>query len=313
MTTVACVIKVDREALRVLDQNGNTRPVLQSQIADKITNRRNAVATDRNGQEIRVGDTVKEIAGETRTGTVLHIYRAFVFLHNREHKENSGVFVCRANSVATIVAKGGRIQSTQSTGPDLEKMNPAMQRAGASAGVMAPPPRIGGRDRTIGQTVKVRAGPHKSLLGIIKDATDITARVELHTKSKTITIEKSKLGFVEYVLAMLFSRDIANIYSTITGNIKSFQEFVRPAGRGDGGAGFMGDSRTPAWVGGSRTPRGDFSSGSRTPMQWNNGSHTPAWMAGGDGGRTPAYNAGGKTPAWGDGSRSVYAGNKTPA
>lgn len=196
-STVGCVIKVDKASLRVIDQNGDARTVIPSQVLDKIF-RRSAVATDRNGSEIRMGDTVKEIAGNTRTGIVLHIYRAFVFLHNREQTENSGVFVCRANNVATIVAKGGRV--AQSTGPDLSKMNPAMLRNGTSGGatMMPPPARVGGRDRTIGQTVTIRQGPYKGLMGIIKDATDHTARVELHTKNKTVTIDKIKLGFREY-------------------------------------------------------------------------------------------------------------------
>lgn len=207
---MACVIKVDKASLRVLDQNGDARTVIPSQVVEKIS-RRNAVATDRNGSEIRVGDTVKEIAGNTRTGVVLHIYRAFVFLHNREQTENSGVFVCRATNVATIVAKGGRV--AQSTGPDLSKMNPALLRNGASGGsnMMPPPTRVGGRDKTIGQTVTVRIGPYKGLMGIIKDATDNTARVELHTKSKTITIEKMKLGFREYVYLPSQIRHHANI------------------------------------------------------------------------------------------------------
>ena len=196
-STVACVVKVDKASLRVIDQSGNARTVIPSQIVEKIS-RRHAVATDRNGSEIRVGDTVKEIAGNTRTGVVLHIYRAFVFLHNREQNEYSGVFVCRATNVATIVAKGGRV--SQSTGPDLSKMNPAVLRNGASGGsIMPPPAKIGGKDKTIGQTVTIRQGPYKGLMGIIKDATDNSARVELHTKSKTITIEKMKLGFREYV------------------------------------------------------------------------------------------------------------------
>lgn len=199
-TTVATVIKVEKASLRVLDQSGNTRTIIPSQISDKVM-RRNAVATDRNGSEIRVGDTVKEIAGETRTGVVLHVHRAFLFLHNRDLTENAGVFVARASNVATIVAKGGRVNANAG-GPDLTKMNPNMQRGGpnGAATSMAPPPvRVGGRDRTIGQTVTVRQGPYKGLMGIIKDASDTHARVELHTKNKTISIEKVKLGFREYV------------------------------------------------------------------------------------------------------------------
>ncbi|KAF8471720.1 hypothetical protein BDZ91DRAFT_472062 [Kalaharituber pfeilii] len=298
-TTVACVTKVDRESLRVLDQHGNNRMVMPSQISNKITNRRLGVATDRNGSEIRVGDTVKEVSGEAKQGTILHIFRSYAFLHNRDQTENAGVFVCRTNNVATIVAKGGRITSGQSTGPDLSKMNPAIMRG---HGNMPPPPIIpkqGGRDRTIGQTVTIRQGEYKGLLGIVKDATEKTARVELHTKGKTITVDKMKLGF----------RD------PITGAIQSYEQFIS-VGRGRGG-GF--GSSTPSQASGA--PRNDWS-GSRTPVPDFQGSRTPhiaggrtpAWMNS-DGGRTPAHMGGSKTPAWGmDGSRSTYdRGNRTPA
>jgi transcription elongation factor SPT5 len=101
-----------------------------------------------------------------------------------------GVFTARTANLATIAAKGARI-----SGPDLNKMNPALQRL--QAGMAPPPPviRTVGRDRAIGQTVIVRQGPYKGLLGIIKDATDVTARVELHSNLRTITIEKTKLTF----------------------------------------------------------------------------------------------------------------------
>src|SRR5690606_14109023 len=159
-STVACVIRVDKASLKVLDQNGDTRTVLHSQVADKIS-RRNAVATDRNGSEVRVGDTVKEVAGETRSGTVLHIYRSWVFLHNREMTDNSGVFVCRSQNVATIATKGARANNTQPSGPDPSRMNPEVPRRGGGGAPMPPPVRVGGRDSTIGQTVTVRQGPYK--------------------------------------------------------------------------------------------------------------------------------------------------------
>ncbi|KAL7269592.1 transcription elongation factor spt5 [Rhizina undulata] len=296
MSTVACVVKVDRESLRVLDQNGNVRVIVPSQVSTKISSR-HGVATDRNGSEIRVGDTVKETGGETRTGVILHTHRMFAFLHSRDQTENAGVFVSRTNNIATIAAKGGRINST---GPDLTKMNPALQRNGGQNNMMPPPMKVGGRDKCIGQTITIRQGPYKGLMGIIKDATDISARVELHTKNKTITIDKAKLGF----------RDSAN------GAIKTYQEFIRPGGgRGDGGDRGGGGYNNSGMSSGSRTPQIDYSAGSRTPAWMGAGSRTPAWMSTGDGGRTPAYNAGGKTPAWGgDGSRTSYgAGSRTPA
>lgn len=184
--------------MRVLDQNGSVRSVMPSQISNRLERRRNAVATDRNGSEIRHDDTVREVGGEQRKGIIMHIYRSYLFLHDREQTENSGISVVRASNVLTVAAKGGRVAQA-SSGPDLTKMNPALQRNGANGtGAMAPPKTFG-RDRAIGQTVTIRKGPHKGLLGIVKDTTDTEARVELHTKAKTISVQKETLSFKEYV------------------------------------------------------------------------------------------------------------------
>jgi transcription elongation factor len=88
--TVACVIKSDRESMRVLDQNASVRTILPSQVTNKIEARRTAVATDRNGSEIRVGDSIRETSGEMRTGTILHIHRSFLFCNNRTQIDHSG-------------------------------------------------------------------------------------------------------------------------------------------------------------------------------------------------------------------------------
>jgi transcription elongation factor SPT5 len=164
----------------------------------KVENRK-SIATDRDGFEIRIGDTVKETQGELRQGSILHIHRSFAFLYNREINENMGVFVARTVNLATVAAKGARIN----TGPDLNKMNPAMQRR-TNHGTMPPPVamRSGGFDRTIGQTVIVKQGPYKGLLGIIKDTTDMNARVELHSNLRTVSLEKSKLSFKTYCLIL---------------------------------------------------------------------------------------------------------------
>ena len=201
--TVGCVTKVDRESLRVLDQNGSIRSVMPSQIANKVEKRRDAVATDRNGSEIRTDDTVREVGGEQKQGVIQHIHRSFLFLHNREQTENSGISVVRASNVTTVAAKGGRVAQAGISGPDLNKMNPAMMRNGTNGNSAMAPPKSFGRDKAIGQTVTVRRGPHKGLLGIVKDTTDDQARVELHTKGKTITVAKTTLGFKEYSLRLL--------------------------------------------------------------------------------------------------------------
>jgi transcription elongation factor SPT5 len=51
----------------------------------------------------------------------------------------------------------------------------------------------GSRDPLINLTVRVKTGPFKGYVGIVKDATETTARVELHTGCKIITIDKTKV------------------------------------------------------------------------------------------------------------------------
>ncbi|CAG8412438.1 unnamed protein product [Penicillium salamii] len=291
--TVACVIKVDRESLRVIDQNGSIRNILPTQIANKIVPRRDAVATDRNGAEIRAADTVREVYGEQRSGVIRHIHRSFLFLHNKAQAENAGISVVRTTNVVTVSARGGR-----ATGPDLTKMNPAlaMQTPGGGGAAMPPPRR--GRDQLIGKTVTIRKGRFKGLVGIVRDADDNSAQVELYTSNKPVHIPRE----------LLTPKDPVS---------------KQPLSMGRGRGGGMG-ARTPFGSGG---PPRDSWSGGRTPMAGGDSSRTPAW-GGANASRTPAWGggSGSRTPAWkndgsrtsnpyADGSRTAYGGigNRTPA
>lgn len=194
-TTVGVVIKSDMEAVRVLDQNGSVVLRLPSQLQKIELGRHVAVATDKAGTEIRVGDGVKEAIGENKTGTILHIHRGFVFVHERTRVENSGLWVARCTGVITTMSKGRE----QQTKVDLSALAPHLrQQNGAAAAAMAPPQRPG-RDRIIGQHVHIRKGMYKGHKGLVKDATATTARVELQSKNKTINVPKQDLSIVEYV------------------------------------------------------------------------------------------------------------------
>lgn len=254
-STVACVVKVDRESLVVLDQNSQTRMVMPSQISNKIDKRKHAVATDRNGSEIRLDDVVKEFGGEGRSGKIIHLHRSFVFCHSTTSNENAGVFVSRTSSVQTVSAKGGRLNNTA---PDLSSMNPALKRnPGAANGGNMPPPKTFGRDRAIGQTVTIRKGPYKGLLGIVKETTDTHARVELHTKNKIVNVPKDTLGFKDKYTG-------ASIDPARGGFGGGRGGIAHRGGRdGPGGA-------TPGWQQG----------GSRTPMPSALSERTPAWGTG---------------------------------
>jgi transcription elongation factor SPT5 len=320
-TTVGCVVKVDKDTLRVLDQNGQVRVLEPSNISNKVEKRRNAVATDREGAEIHVDDVVKEWMGSQRQGHVMYVHRNFLFILNRTQVENAGLFVTTSQNVQTVAAKGGRINNI---GPDLTKMNPA--RAPGQAPGMAPPPsKVVGRDRMIGKTVIIAKGPHKGLLGVVKDTNDTTAKVELHAKNKQLTVNK----------------DFLRIKDAVTGQTIGLGRggpMRGPPGPGAPGAGNFGRTpmtsrvpggmstgRTPggsdSWAAGGRTPAGAGMSGGRTPawgraVESGSGGGSDSWRAGDAGGRTQyGGNDGSRTQYGGnDGSRTQYggdAGNRT--
>ncbi len=199
MATVGCVLQADRDTLRVLDQNGSIRSVKPSQIPNVIKGG-NAVATDRNGSEIRCGDRVREIGGEQKQGVIRHIHRSFLFLHNPTQADNSGISVVRANNVATIAARGGRVGQGASNGPDLARMNPALQRNGANGhNGMGPPTPINRWDYAVGYRCRVCRGPYKGLLGFLTSHRDQVANIELDGSSKVLEVAKESLQFAKYV------------------------------------------------------------------------------------------------------------------
>ncbi|KAI0377625.1 transcription initiation protein [Hypomontagnella monticulosa] len=295
--TVGCIVKVDRETLVVLDQNGDTRQVMPSQIANKLPKRKLAVAADRNGSEIRPDDVVKEYGGMGRQGKIVHIHRTFVFCHTNTTTENAGIFVSRVSNVSTISAKGGRVNAA-SSGPDLAVMNPARKLNPANDRNSMPPPKATfGRDKLIGQTVTIRKGGFKGVLGRVKDTTDTHARVELHSKGKIVNVPKSDLTVRDSVTG----REIKN-YDSRRPNQGGF------SGRPSQGNADWSGGRTPVGAASSRTPAW------KTPSAAASGGRTPAWSKGGDGGRTPAWADGSRTVNPYDGSRTSYgSGSRTPA
>ena len=127
-----------------------------------------------------------------------------------------------------------------------------------------------GRDRElIGQTIKITQGPYKGHIGMVKDATEATARVELHAKCQTISVDRGRISVINAGKA--------------GGNVTTYNRTPMHGGSGTPMYGTPG-SRTPMY--GSQTPM--YEAGGRTPHY---GSQTPSH--GEDGSRTP-----GRSGAW---------------
>ncbi|KAK4046811.1 transcription elongation factor spt5 [Microbotryomycetes sp. JL201] len=312
--TTGVIFKVDRDMLHVLDQTDTVRVLKASQILDKV-NTRNSVAVDQDGSEIKPGDEMKESAGalrQGRTGRVLHVYRSnFAFLHNREVAENGGVFVAYARNLVSTAPKGKARPNTM--------MNPDRLQSAPPAPVMPAGP--GRRDGRIDRRVAIIHGVNKGLTGIIKDVVGDQARVELHSRTKVITISLARLKEQkpDGKLVPLLERPGG----------PGFYGARNSYGQGPGGH-MTSSNAAPLGQGmqSGRTPFPSFSGG-RTPAPGLAGGRTPAPFAGGrtpapfysgrtpvvqpGGGRTPSYGLGGATPFGNSGQSGPWApGGRTP-
>ncbi|KAJ3224135.1 transcription elongation factor spt5 [Clydaea vesicula] len=320
---VGVVTKFEENLLSILNQFGTIQRVRTNNVLKKIETKR-AATTDSQGEPCQSNDSVvisdPILHDNKKRGTVLHIYRNYIFVRSREIIENAGVLVSK-NTYVTVL--GGK------------KANPANGRGG----FVAPQGRGGfgggrggrgggrgrgyGRDPLMNKTVAICGGPYKGYIGIVKDVQGEIARVELHTTYKIISIDRNKLqipGQNGMDSGRNNSGDHRNAPFGERRNNFDDNYGNRSRGFGDGSRtpGYSGNktpawnnnnsgSKTPAWDSGSKTPAWD--SGSKTPA-WDSGSKTPAWDSGS---KTPAWDAGNKTPAWDANNTSYQSSSKKPA
>ncbi|CDU23743.1 related to SPT5-transcription elongation protein [Sporisorium scitamineum] len=340
--TVGIIFNIERESFKVLDQTGQVVTVKPHQISNKKDTSR-AFALDHDGNEIRAGDMVKEVAGpfsRLRQGQVLHIYQSMiVFLHNREYTENGGVFIARARALEPLAPKSVSTK-TKKDGGDLSKMNPALSNlsgGGANDVRVEGVRRLGGRDMHKGKNVAIIKGPYKTYRGRITETTGNMARIELTSVSKPITVSLDWLVEKDPITGRSTkltaggsgapSRGGYNGTGSSMGGASSNPYSSSGSSMGAGGYNpYRGSQPVAAGGGyGSSSNGGAGGYGYSQPVASSASGAGGYGGAGGMGGRTPAYNPyagdGGKTPAYnpyGDGGKTpaynpLGDGGKTPA
>lgn len=179
------------------------------------------------------------------------------------YTENGGIFVCKTRHLRLAGGNKSTPNAMTPTGvfgfmsPQIQSpMHPSGGRGRGGFGGGGRGGFSGGRgggrsgvsrDREIlGKTIKITGGPYKGAVGIIKDATESTARVELHSSCQTISVDRNHIAVVGAP-----AKD---------GSISSFRTPNRTPGYG---------SQTPQYHAGSKTPL----HGSQTP-QYEVGSRT---------------------------------------
>ncbi|KAF0030942.1 hypothetical protein F2P81_017673 [Scophthalmus maximus] len=267
--TVGVIVRLERETFQVLNMHGKVMTV-RHQAVNRRKDNRFAVALDSEQNNIHVKDIVKVIDGphSGREGEIRHLFRGFAFLHCKKLVENGGMFVCKTRHL--VLAGGSKPRDvTNFTVGGFAPMSPRISSpvhhgGGGGGGGMG---RGRGRrdNELIGQTVRISQGPYKGYIGVVKDATESTARVELHSTCQTISVDRQRLT------AMGAKRHSG--MTSAHGRTPMYGSQTPMYGTG---------SRTPMY--GSQTPLHD--AGNRTPHY---GSQTPLH----DGSRTP-----GQSGAW---------------
>uniref|UniRef100_A0A673WK36 Transcription elongation factor SPT5 n=1 Tax=Salmo trutta TaxID=8032 RepID=A0A673WK36_SALTR len=273
--TVGVIVRLERETFQVLNMHGKVLTV-RHQAVNRRKDNRFAVALDSEQNNIHVKDIVKVIDGphSGREGEIRHIFRGFAFLHCKKLVENGGMFVCKTRHVVlaggskprdvTNFTVGGFAPKSPSISSPMHPGGGGQQQRGGGGGGQMGRGR-GRRDNDlIGQTVHISQGPYKGYIGVVKDATESTARVELHSTCQTISVDRQRL-------TTMGAKRHGGMTST-HGRTPMYGSQTPMYGTG---------SRTPMY--GSQTPLHD---GSRTPHY---GSQTPLH----DGSRTP-----GQSGAW---------------
>lgn len=289
-------MRLERENFHVLGMHGK---VIESKptALQKRRENRNTLALDSEQNQIRRKDIVKVIEGPHagRDGEIKHLYRNLAFLHSRMYTENGGIFVCKTRHLNLA----GGSKSSGSGGMGGSGMGGvAMSPMGNNLGFMSPriqsPMHPGGggggrggrgggggggfrggrgggrgavsRDREIlGKSIKITGGSYKGAVGIVKDATEATARVELHSSCQTISVDRNHIA----VVGAPAKAGAATVYGRTPARTPTY------------------GSQTPVYNSGSKTPlygsaTPQYDAGSRTP----HGSMTPSH----DGGQTPRNN-----------------------
>uniref|UniRef100_A0A8C1Q3W7 Transcription elongation factor SPT5 n=1 Tax=Cyprinus carpio TaxID=7962 RepID=A0A8C1Q3W7_CYPCA len=261
--TVGVIVRLERETFQVLNMHGKVLTV-RHQAVNRRKDNRFAVALDSEQNNIHVKDIVKVIDGPHSVKFATSSEALLFFTH--------GTSFWRVPRDVTNFTVGG-------FAPMSPRISSPMHPGGGGGGMGR---GRGRRDNDlIGQTVRISQGPYKGYIGVVKDATESTARVELHSTCQTISVDRQRLTTVQ-------GRTSTHLRTPMYGS----QTPIYGTG-----------SRTPMY--GSQTPIHD---GSRTPHY---GSQTPLH----DGSRTPGQSARTKHFAYDDEpspSPQGYGGTPNP-
>ena len=169
------ILSVMCDSVNVLDTYGDNKVVRLQDINARRDSRR-ITALDSMRNSIAVGDLVRIIDGEnkSRRGTIVHIYKDYIFLFGTDQSTNNGLFVERRRNLLILGAE--MLHNTGGPGRDRRsKMDN---------------PR---HDDLLGKQIRIQSGPYKGYLGTVTSIDKANVKVELSSKPKIINVERSSV------------------------------------------------------------------------------------------------------------------------
>ncbi|XP_063718499.1 transcription elongation factor SPT5-like [Symsagittifera roscoffensis] len=291
---VGVIVRVEKEHFRVLDNMGKVEH-LPHQAVQKMKYPKHNNALDCDDNQLKAGNIVEISEGrrEPYKGKICYLFKNAAFISVKDLTENAGFMVCKPRRLklsgtdAPIPVGQGAMPMEQPGYMSPKLSSPSHPSQAHKKGVaFSPGQTMHGqmmlkRDTSlIGQTIRITRGPYKSYVGIVKDATDALARVELHTSCQTISVDKSRIALLNQPKGGATDARV----STPAYNLAKTPSYMTHGSRTPmhGGMTPSYGAMTPSY--GSMTPSHEF--GNRTPHY---GSMTPAH----DGSMTP-----GRANAW---------------
>ncbi|EQC42652.1 hypothetical protein SDRG_00380 [Saprolegnia diclina VS20] len=196
---VGVITHVGRDGFTVLGQNGQPKSIADQEIQRKLFSSR-VSALDKKGNHISVGEMAQVVDGPFagQTGTIKHIYRSYIFLHNNRVTSNAGIFLVRNRQIeiAGDKVKSYAMGASSFGGPsgggrgDMFGGRGGRGGRGDFGGRGGRGGRGGASSDLVGKTVKIKRGQWKGYIGMVADETEGTVKVEIHCKSKCVEIEK---------------------------------------------------------------------------------------------------------------------------
>ncbi|PNT69552.1 hypothetical protein BRADI_3g57590v3 [Brachypodium distachyon] len=217
------IVRVESEAFQVLKgvpEKLELVLVTLREIKCKIDRRTSA--EDSKGNIVSTKDVVRVIDGKFKgkQGSVEHIHKGILFIHDRHYLEHSGFICAKARSCFLV---GGSIGNSRGMGMDTADPRHGAFRSPArifeSPGRL--PPRgpyanFGGRfgrggrggrgnDALVSKCIKIKSGPYKGYRGRVKEVNGALVRVELDSLMKIVAVKREDIADTDTVATPLRS------------------------------------------------------------------------------------------------------------